>query len=251
VSSVLLGSLLLSLAAVATAQVAAPKPPAVRPPTPRLPDGTPNLNRVELSRGYWAPKQYQDYNAILKSPKQIPYLPWAAALFKERRQTESRDDPNGECLPPAGPRMMTTPYPMEIVQLPEQKRIFMVFEGGAHVWREIFMDGREFPKDINPTWMGYSIGHWEGDTLVVEVRGFNEKTWVDMYGDPHTDQLVVTERFTRPDLYTLHYEATIDDPGAYSEPWVVGMDIIWDPGGELAEYICQENNRWEGSYQSK
>jgi hypothetical protein len=249
VSSVFWGAVLMSLAAVAAAQVAAPKPPDIRPPTPRLADGTPNLGRIELSRGYWAPKQYQDYNAILTAPKEIPYRPWAAQLREERHATNSRDDPNGNCLPPAGPRMMTTPYPMEIVQLPEQQRIFMVFEGGAHIWREIYMDGRAFPDDINPTWTGYSIGHWEGDTLVVEVRGFNEKTWLEMYGAPHTDELTVTERFSRPDLYTLHYEGTIIDPGAYTEPWTVAMDIIWDPDGELEEYICQENNRWTGSQQ--
>ncbi|MDR2212253.1 MAG: hypothetical protein LBE21_01310 [Pseudomonadales bacterium] len=244
----LLCGLLLSGAALTQAQVAAPKPPDVRPPMPRLADGTPNLGRVELSRGYWAPQQFRDYNAILQSPAQIPYLPWAAQVAKERRDSDSRDDPNGHCLPPAGPRLMTTPYPMEILQLPEQQRIMMIFEGGAHVWREIYMDGREFPEDINPTWMGYSIGHWDGDTLVVEIRGFNEKSWLDMYGDPHTEQLIVTERFTRTDLYTLHYESTIDDPGAYSEPWVVAMDIVWDPEGEIIEYICQENNLWNGSH---
>jgi hypothetical protein len=138
---------------------------------------------------------------------------------------------------------------MEIVQIPQQQRILMIFEGGAHVWREIYLDGRDFPEgdDLNPTWMGYSIGHWEGDTLVVEVRGFNEKSWLDMTGDPHTDQLTIVERYTRTDLYTLHYEATLDDPGAYTAPWTVAMDIIWDPEGQLQEYICQENNLWQGS----
>jgi hypothetical protein len=235
------------LAPVASAQVAAPPPPDIRPPTPRLADGTPNLGRVEKGKGYWALKQYRDYADILVSPAEIPYRPWARQLVMERRASDSRDDPNGHCLPPAGPRMMTTPYPMEIVQLPDQDRILMIFEGGAHLWREIYMDGREFPEDINPTWMGYSIGHWEGDTLVIEVRGYNDKTWLDMVGDPHTDQLTVTERLSRPDLYTLHYEATIDDPGAYTAPWSVAMDIVWDPEGALIEYICQENNLWEGS----
>lgn len=231
----------------ALAQVAAPAPPDIRPPTPRLEDGTPNLGRVEKGKGYWAPKQFRDYTDILVSPAEIPYRPWAKQLATERTLSDSRDDPNGHCLPPAGPRMMTTPYPMEIVQLPEQERILMIFEGGAHLWREIYMDGREFPENLNPTWMGYSIGHWEGDTLVIEVKGYNEKTWLDMTGDPHTEQLIVTERLSRPDLYTLHYEATIDDPGAYTAPWTVAMDIVWDPEGALIEYICQENNMWEGS----
>jgi hypothetical protein len=235
------------MAPYAAAQVAAPEPPAIRPPTPRLADGTPNLSRVEKGKGYWALKQYRDYADILVSPSEIPYRPWARQLTMERRAAESRDDPQGHCLPPAGPRMMTTPYPMEIVQLPEQERILMIFEGGAHLWREIYMDGREFPENLNPTWMGYSIGHWEGDTLVIEVKGYNEKTWLDMMGDPHTEQMTVTERLQRTDLYTLHYEATIDDPGAYTAPWTVAMDIVWDPEGVLIEYICQENNLWDGS----
>jgi hypothetical protein len=143
--------------------------------------------------------------------------------------------------------MMTTPYPMEIIQLPEQKRILMIYEGGAHVWRIIYMDGRKHPEGdaLSLTWMGHSVGHWEGDTLVVDSVGFNEGTWIDMGGKPHTDLLHLVERFTRTDLYTLHYEATIDDPGAYTAPWNVRFDVTWDPNGEIQEYICQENNRWK------
>ena len=242
-----LAALLLVHAPLVTAQVSAPPPPEIRPPMPRLPNGEPNLGRVEIGKGYWVLKQHRDYADILTSPAAIPYRPWARQIAMQRRETDSRDDPNGYCLPPAGPRIMTTPYPMEIIQMPEQQRIIMIFEGGAHFWREIYMDGREFPDSINPTFMGYSIGHWEGDTLVVNVKGYNEKTWLDMYGDPHTDQLSVQERITRTDLYTLHYEATIDDPGAYTAPWSVDMDITWDPEGALIEYVCQENNLWEDS----
>ena len=246
--------LVLSLAApLVNAQIPAPTPPDIRPPAPRLPDGRPNLGRVEIGKGYWAPRQYRDYRAILVSHDDFPFQPWAKALADLREATDSRDDPNGHCLPTAGPRMMTTPYPMEILQMPEQQRIFMVFEGGAHIWREIYLDGRDFPSPeaLNPTWMGYSIGHWEGDTLVVEVRGFNEKTWLDMYGKPHSEQMVIYERYSRTDLYTLHYEATIEDPGTYTEPWTVAMDITWDPEGELIEFICQENNLWDGSMLDK
>jgi hypothetical protein len=92
--------------------------------------------------------------------------------------------------------------------------------------------------------MGHSVGHWEGDTLVVDVVGFNEGTWIDMNGKPHTDKLHVIERYTRTNLYTLHYEATYEDPGAYTAPWKVGFDVVWDPKGEIQEYICQENNHW-------
>jgi hypothetical protein len=133
--------------------------------------------------------------------------------------------------------------------MPQQKRIVMIFEGGAHLWRVIYMDGRSHPSGdaLIPTWMGHSVGHWEGDTLVVDVVGFNEGSWIDMVGDPHTSQFHLTERFTRTDMRTLHYEATIDDPGAYTKSWSVQFDIAWDPNGEIAEYICQENNRWQDS----
>ena len=141
---------------------------------------------------------------------------------------------------------MTTPFPMEILQMPQQKRIVMIYEGGTHIWRNIYMDGRKHPEPdvLNPTWLGHSVGHWEKDTLVVDVVGFNEGSWIDMVGDPHTDRLHLVERFTRKDLYTLHYEATTDDPGAYIEPWTIAFDIVWDDKGEIQEYICQENSPW-------
>ena len=228
-------------------QVRAPSPPrGPLPPAPRLSDGTPNLGSVEPNKGYWAPQQFQDYSAILIDSKEIPFQPWAKGLADYRKATQSKYDPQGFCLPPAGARQMTTPYPMEIIQLPEQKRILMIYEGGAHVWRNIYMDGRPHPvgDELPLSWMGHSVGHWEGDTLVVDVVGFNEGTWIDMSGKPHTDKLHVVERYTRTNLYTLHYEATIDDPAAYTAPWKIGFDVIWDPRGEIQEYICQENNRW-------
>jgi hypothetical protein len=236
----------LLMAAAVGAQVRAPRPPANRPPAPRLEDGTPNLGSIIPNKGYWAPAQYQDYTAILVEPKEIPYQPWAAALAAERKASGSVYDPNGLCLPPTGPRLMTTPYPMEILQMPRQKRIVMIYEGGAHIWRNIYMDGRPHPPagQLTPTWLGHSVGHWEGDTLVIDVVGFNEGSWIDMGGKPHTNKLHIVERYTRTDLYTLHYEATLDDPGAYTAPWKIAFDVTWDPDGEIQEYICQENNRW-------
>ena len=223
-----------------------PKVPAQRPPAPRLPDGTPNLGPTEPNRGYWHLSQFQDYKQILLHPSEIPYQPWARALAMQRRADQSKWDPQGYCMPPSGPRLMTTPFPMEILQMPAQRRIVMIYEGGTHIWRVIYMDGRSHPQGdaLNPTWLGHSVGHWEGDTLVVDVVGFNEGGWIDMAGDPHTDQLHVIERYTRKDLYTLRYEATIDDPGAYTEPWTVGFDVLWDERGEIQEYICQENSPW-------
>ena len=221
-------------------------PPKPYPPAPRLADGTPNLGPIEPNKGYWHLKQIQDYKQVLIHPKEIPYQPWAKAIAMQRRAELSKYDPEGYCMPPSGPRLMTTPFPMEILQMPEQKRIVMIYEGGTHIWRNIYMDGRTHPEPdvLNPTWLGHSVGHWEKDTLVVDVVGFNEGSWIDMVGDPHTDRLHLVERFTRKDLYTLHYEATTDDPGAYVEPWTIAFDIVWDDKGEIQEYICQENSPW-------
>jgi hypothetical protein len=176
--------------------------------------------------------------------QQIPFLPWTKAMYDYNKSNQVAYDPQGFCLPPGGPRMFGTPYPSQFIQ--DRKRIVVIFEGGAHVWREIHMDGRPLPKreDLNPTYFGYSVGHWEGDTLVVETTGFNEKTWLNFNGTMHTDELTTVERISRPNRDTLHYEATINDPGAYTKPWTVAWDIPWNEGAELAEYICQENNKF-------
>ena len=182
-----------------------------------------------------------------KSEPWMPWMPWSAAVYDYNSKNESKYDPEGYCLPPGGPRMMATPYQMEIIQQPEHKRIIMIFEGATHVWREIYMDGRKFPEgdELNPTYLGYSVGRWENpDTLVVENKGFNENSWLDYFGHPHTDKMDVVEKWTRPSKQTLHYEATITDTGAYTKPFSVAWDIPWREGGELPEYICQENNQY-------
>jgi len=256
------------MACVSAVAIRGQQRPATPPqPTPRLADGTPNLGRVPGEKGVWNVPYIQNMadratgraagpagrgggddggRGGSRSEPHIPFLPWAAAVYDYNSANTSKYDPEGYCLPPGGPRMMATPYPMEIVQLPDQQRIFMVFEGATHIWREIYMDGRAHPQGdaLNPTYLGHSVGRWDGDTLVVDVVGFNEGTWIDYYGHPHTDLLHVVERFSRPDKGTLRYEATIDDPGAYSRPWTVSWTVNWTPAGELTEYICQENNRY-------
>jgi hypothetical protein len=252
-------------------------------PAPRLADGTPNLGRVPGERGVWNVPYITNMGERVvapdgttvaetrataargrggplgggegtgggarggaKSEPQVPFMPWASAIYNYNSSNDSKYDPEGYCLPPGGPRLMATPYPMEIIQLPEQKRIMMIFEGATHIWREIYMDGRPHPQGdaLNPTYLGHSVGHWERDTLVVDIVGFNEQTWLDYYGHPHTDQLHVVERFSRPNKRTLHYEALVDDPGAYAKPFTIRWDIPWNPTGELTEYICQENNKY-------
>jgi hypothetical protein len=117
-------------------------------------------------------------------------------------------------------------------------RILLMYEGGAHVWRQVWMDGRAHPKDPNPDWLGDSIGRWEGETLVVDSVGFNDKTWLDDAGHPHTEKLHVIERYTRTDPSTMKYDVVIDDPGAYTRFWTFGSSLSFYPGEKLAEDIC-------------
>ncbi len=244
------------------------RPPAG--PTPRLPNdpylganaGKPDLGGNSQSinakmRGIWQVPyiinmQRQGCNvgdeACYKSlgrqhttPVEVPFTALGKKFFDEATATESKDDPEGHCLPPGVPRMMYTPYPAEIFQLPD--RIVFVYEGGAHVWRNIWMDGRQQPKDPNPDYLGYSVGHWDGDTLVVDTIGFNDRTWLDAAGHGHGEKLHVTEKYTRTDSNTLQIEATIDDPDYYTKPWTVVTFATWYPNQEIMEYICQENNR--------
>jgi hypothetical protein len=129
--------------------------------------------------------------------------------------------------------------------VPEQKSIFILNIAGPHSWRVIYMDGRDHPKDLRPTYLGHSIGHWEGDALVIDSVGFNEKQWA-VGAFPNTEQLHMIERISRPNLKTLSYEATIDDPGAYTKPWSGKWTITektaskWVPSGEIFEYICED-----------
>jgi len=175
----------------------------------------------------------------------VPFMPWSAAVYDYNIGNFAKYDPEGYCDPPGGPRLFTIPYPMEIVQVPGQKRIFFIFEV-SHLWREVYLDGRDHPPASVGTWLGHSVGRYEdgGRTLRIDVSNFNEGTWLDFAGHPHTNQLHVIEKFTRPSPDLLHYEATIDDPGAYTRPWTVGWDMKWWPNGQLDEYICTENNRY-------
>ncbi len=210
------------------------QPPRVTGPAPRLPNG-----RVDLS-GVWRPDNVfvGDISRGLKPGEKILMLPAAEKLMKARK---AGDDPEANCLPTGVPRM--APYPWTIVETP--KYLYFLFEGNIHSYRQIFMDGRKHPSpdDLDPTWYGHSVGHWEGDTLVIDTVGFNDKFWFDFAGHPHTEQLHTIERYTRTDLGTLMEEVTIDDPGAYEKPFtVVGRNRL-DPKGEIMEYICQENNQ--------
>jgi hypothetical protein len=219
-----------------------PEPADKAKPTPRLPDGKTDFG----GKGVWAPIWVLDWADAKYTDKSqdVPFTPAGEKLFKERRGTESKDDPEGYCLPPGVPRYTGTPYPFQMIQLPD--RVVILYEGASHMYRVVFTDGRKHTpeKDLNPTWMGESIGHWEGnDTLVVDTVGFNGRTWLDYVGHPASEKLHVVERYTRPDLLTLHYEATIEDPEYYSKPWTTAFYVKFRPGWEIQEYVCLENNK--------
>jgi hypothetical protein len=241
-------------------------------PVPRLPDGTPNLGRTEIGKGVWLSRELVragvSYSDLLVDPPKsqgIPYLPWARALKQYNSNVAlNAESPQGFCIPHPGPGQYAGggQHPTEFIQLPEQKRIIEVLEFPGHIWREIFMDGRPHPPkdDLEnfPTFMGHAVGHWEGDTLVVDTVGFNEGTVLegggvanvsgDTTSEPHTNQLHLIEKYTRTSVNNLHYEVTIDDPGAYTRPWTIAFDLVWGPDWGIKEFICQGNNRWQENY---
>ncbi len=170
--------------------------------------------------------------------------PWALAKFKAvkpgygPRATSRSEDPILSCIPPGVPRIMLLPFPMQIVQTPGE--VVMLFEYDHHV-RHIFLDRREHRQDLGPTWMGDSIGRWDGDTLVVDTTGLNDKTWLDQVGHPHSDALHVVERLRRVDHDTLQDDVTIDDPRAYTKSWTGQQVFKLKPAWHLFEYICEDN----------
>ncbi len=224
-------------------------PKLVAGPTPHLPDGRPDFG----GNGAW----YPGFNGNVAETKwkgvksadqhvDVPFLAWTLKTYNERVENLSKDDPEAKCLPVGVPRFMFDPYPFQMIQTANQ--VVFVFEGDNYLWRIVNIDPSgahpaTHPKDLKPTWLGDSTGHYEGDTLVVDVVGFNGLAWLDQAGHATSDQLHLTERYTRTDSLTLKYEVTIDDPGAYAKPWTTSNTIHWRPGMELTESICQENEK--------
>jgi hypothetical protein len=223
------------------------------PPPPRLPDGHPDLGNAT---GSWFGPTIGDMsghghgtsNNVGGSPQampekvvEVPFLPWAEKAYNQRQAAIGKDDPEARCVPPGIPRANAIAFPFQIFQLPD--RIVILYEK-LKVWRIVWMDGRKHtpPDKLDPSFYGESIGRWEGDTLVVDVVGQNDLPWLDSAGHPKTEQLHVVERWRRANPQILHYEATIDDPGAYSKPWMNSWNMLFKPGAELLDYLCVENN---------
>jgi len=217
------------------------------PGLPRLPDGKPDLKaaaprmsgRPDLT-GVWRFNADPYTNNVTVDLKPDEIHPSVVALYKQRLEDLAKDDPSTfRCLP-SGPRQLYAPSSwVRIVETPAM--IVMLYED--LIYRQIFMDGRALPKDPNPTWMGYSIGRWDGDTLVVESAGFVDNNWLDNNGHPGTESLRLTERFHRRDFGHIDLQMTIDDPKAYVKPWTVNVPLQAAPDSELIEYVCDENER--------
>ena len=168
-----------------------------------------------------------------------PYDAKALEKIQEFRRRQNIDDPNGLCLLPGIPRIYQMPMPFKIIQLPNE--VIFVHEAFRGI-RIVPTDGRPHPDDVDPAYLGDSVGRWEGDTLVIDVRSFNDRTWLGFGATHHTDKLQITERITRTGPETLSYEATITDPGVFTKPWTVRSGFALRPNERIREYECGENN---------
>ena len=199
----------------------APAPPSG--PAPKAENG-----KADLS-GVWVP-----VSAVL--PSDPSYTPEYKKIYDERKANKGKDDPERLCLPNGAVRI--NPLPYKIVQRPDT--VALLWEGNTHSYRRFFLDGRPHNLDVEPeSWTGQSIGKWEGDQLVVDTVGFNDKTWLDATGKPHSDAMHLTERYRRPDLGHLNVELTIDDPKALTKPYTFERTFTLAPNWELQEYVCE------------
>ena len=215
-------------------------PPPSADPAPRRADGKPDLS------GVWMPPYVPDMTQDRPNQRgqaDLPYTAWGLANWKE--YDAASGDYTGSCFPFGLQRSVNAPYPFQIMQ--DERQIALLFE--INTWHHVIPFAREFPKQAadNPTWYGYSIGRWEGDTLVVESRGFNGYTRLDTIGHPHSDALHLTQTFRRVDRRSMAYTVTVNDPKTYTKPWTNERTFrLMDT--PLMEYSCEENNRslWQG-----
>jgi hypothetical protein len=201
-------------------------------PPPRMPDGKPDLT------GVWLTSE----DPYPEDPKP---LPWAAKVAEERAATWFVDDPMLQCLPGSPPAPGGSSFMTRFVQRPEMLVILLEDVVG---FRQVFLDGRDHPEDPEPTWTGHSIGRWDGDTLVIDTIGYNDRGWTNVF--PRTEAMRMTERYSRPEYGKLKLAVTYEDPGVFEEPWTLNM--TWDlaPQEELMEYVC-ENNQWSDAAANK
>ena len=218
-------------------------------PAPRTRDGKPDLS------GLWAPARRSPLNESLEGqlnatgpfwdfgsvvPGGLPYQPWAAELRNQRFQDRSKDNPDVHCLPLGILQMDTHPFPRRFIQAPGY---LAILHERDMEYRQIFTDGRPLPTDPQPAWNGYSTGKWVGDTLVVETIGFRDGLWADYGGSPLTSAAKITERFRRPTFGSMEIEIAVDDSKAYTKPWTVKLDLVFQLDTDLLEYVCLEGEK--------
>jgi hypothetical protein len=237
--------------------------PDLSAPAPRTADGKPDLSgiweaepatRAELLRGLpdgvnllgedSTSRYFINILADFK-PQEVPILPSALAVFRERAATGGKDFSLTRCLPSGLPVAEFAPEPHKIVQMPGL--IVVLYEADMS-FRQIYMDGRKLPVDPQPTWLGYSVGRWEDDSLVVDVNGFNDKSWLDAAGHPHSGEMHLTERFRRIDFGHMEIEVTIDDPKNYTKPFTVKTNQVLRADTDLLEFVCLENEKDASHY---
>ena len=221
-------------------------------PAPRTPDGKPDLSGLwdkgllpgevpppGLFSGSGPSQAFRDLQAAVSG--EFPILPWAAQLKATRLAQNSKDHPDAHCLPLHPIQLHLHPQPRKIVQTPSLVLIIYEANDGR---REIFLDGRALPTgDVQPWWYGYSVGRWEGDTLVVASSGFKDQSWIDEHGTPASDGLRLTERLRRPNFGTLEIQITVDDPKTFTRPFTFTLQQRLMPDTDLIEFVCGENNR--------
>ena len=214
------------------------------PGIPRLPDGKPNLSappprtadgKPDLS-GIWAAAE-RHHQLAMEVLGGAPFTEWSRTIREARLKNEGRDIPTSRCLPSGiPPDMLRPPAPFRIIQTAGLTAILLE---EFNNWRQVFTDGRPVPIDPEPAWFGYSMGRWEGGTFVVETAGFNDKTWLDGAGTPHSEELRLTERFKRPDFGHMEVEYTFNDPKAFTRPWSVAVKFNLQADTELLDSHCE------------
>ncbi len=223
--------------------------PDLTAPAPRTPEGRPDLSgiwqrpREELARDRAAEASRRRQATAANPPSggiasgvEVLFQPWAEALFKARVENNGKGAPSERCLPHGMMRAVSVPEPFKIVQTPE---LVVILQEEFNHYRQVFTDGRRVPENRHPTWLGYSLGKWDGDTLVVDTVGFVDETWLDLFGRPATDALHIVERFRRRDFGHLETQFTIDDSKAYVKPWTISMTFDLLPDTEMIEHICE------------
>jgi hypothetical protein len=215
---------------------AADAPPV---PAPRNAEGRVLIsNPGDQPHGLWV----TDYSTGIPffNEDEIAFKPWARGLYAARQLHDL--EPHARCKVSGAIRQFLTPYGVEILEIPPLNRVMIFDIGGPHTYREVFMDGREHPKDFEPTNYGHNIGWWEGDTLVVDSVGYNTDFWFERAGLPHTESVHVREYFTRTDKNHLDYRFVMEDPATYDKPVEGKLRMNWREGEELFEYMCQQAN---------